>query len=489
MRANRRDRRSMLMQANNVGQGAAAATPWEASIHIDGTTFNTTQIISGFPGARDDATTSTRTYLAAPSGSNLAGGSLWSAVIKGTSAKLVINRKFGGGFTNAVFASIDGGAFVNIPEDSLGTAVKGYFTLFTGLSDAEHYVVVRIGSIFGIDSLYWDDAHTDTLVLTGTDTYIEMCDQWAYAGVASSHSVVGGMTKASATNYTPARTMQNIYSTVSNCASARIRGRFRSIQVACAGGSAQPFSAVYVSKNGAAPTKYSFTDHALAYTYRVTGLDESLATYTVWTNYASNAPISMFAISGDADHADVGDKKRIDQFGDSITYGGGGAVVPGEVDVLRVAASMGYVATTAGIAGHTIANLETALTTYLAALTVTSNDVAILAIGRNNTGGAFDAAETTSYTNIINALVTKGYGKVICRGILPSGTHSTEWTAENGSISSIVAGIGNSNVVFCDVSGLGTYTTQASDTTHPDAAGYATIAAYVEPLYRTILGL
>lgn len=478
-----------LSLALRTAQGATAI-PWVPSIHIDGTTFNTTQILSGFPGARDDATLSTRTYLAAPSGTNLAGGSLWSAVVKGTSAKLVINRKSGGGFANAVFVSVDGAAFVNIPEDTLSTAVKGYFTLFTGLSDAGHYVVVRIGSGFGIDSLYWDDSHTDTLVLTGTGTYIEMCNQWAYAGVASSHSVVGGMTKASATNYTPARTMQTIYSTASNCASARIRGRFRSIQVACAGGSSQPFSAVYVSKNGAAPTKYSFTDKASAYTYRVTDLDESLSTYTVWTNYVANAAISMFAISGDADHADVGDKKRIDQFGDSITYGGGGgAVVPGEVDVLRVAASMGYVATTAGIAGHTIANLETALTTYLAALTVTANDVAIIAIGRNNTGGAFDAAETTSYTNIINALVTKGYGKIICRGILPSGTHSTEWTAENGSISSIVAGIGNANVVFCDVSGLGTYTTQASDTTHPDAAGYATIAAYVEPLYRTILGL
>ena len=52
-----------------------------------------------------------------------------------------------------------------------------------------------------------------------------------------------------------------------------------------------------------------------------------------------------------------------------------------------------------------------------------------------------------------------------------------------------VSAAADAKVVFCDVSSCPTFTTQASDNTHPDATGYATIAAFVEPLYRTILGL
>lgn len=479
--------------------GRPSGFPWVPSIHIDGTQFTTAQILSGFPGARDDATgPSNKTWLAANTTSNLTGGSLWSAVIKGTSAKLVVNRSGGGGFSTpqAVFASVDGGAFTFIAEDTLATTEKGFFTLFTGLSDAEHYVVVRFGSSYGTTSLFFNDDHTDALTLTGTGTYIELCNQWAYAGVASSHSVVDGMTKPSTANFTPARTMLSIYSSVSNCASARIRGRFRSIQVAQSGGSAElPFSAVFVSKDGAAPTRETFVSKDDAYTYRITGLDESLSTYSVWTNYIGNGAIAMFAISGDADHVDVGSKKRIHQFGDSITRGqeSGNAYIHGEVDLMLVAASMGYVATTVGIGGQTIAELEAAMDTYLTAFnSVTSDDVAILAIGRNNIVNAprIDATVKASYDNIIDKLVAKGYGKVICRGVLPNAGHTDTWddADQNPALEDVVDTIANPAVVFLDVSTCPVYTADGPGT-HPNTAGYATIAAYVEPLYRTILGL
>ena len=189
-----------IMASAYGGRGASEA-PWAASVHIDGATFTTNQLLPGLPGAYDATTTVNRVYWASSSGASLPGGSLWSAVIKGTSAKLVMNRNFGGGFTNAVYASVDDGAFVNIPEDSLGTAVKGFFTLFTGLSDAEHYVVVRAGTGYGDDSLFWNTTHTDALALTGTSTYIEMCNQWVYAGVTDADSVCAGMTKASTANF------------------------------------------------------------------------------------------------------------------------------------------------------------------------------------------------------------------------------------------------------------------------------------------------
>lgn len=464
---------------------AGAGAPWEASVHIDGTTFTTNQLLPGLPGAYDATTTANRVYWASSSGASLPGGSLWSAVIKGTSAKLVINRNFGGGFTNAVYASVDGGAFVNIPEDSLGTAVKGFFTLFTGLSDAEHYVVVRAGTGYGDDSLFWNTTHTDALALTGTSTYIEMCNQWVYAGVTDAYSVCAGMTKASTVNFVPNRSKQNIVSQTSNISMAKIRGKFRSIQIASTG--AAGFTKAYVSKNGAAPTVTSFTDPSTGgTTCRVTGLTEETATYYVWTDHND---CSMFAVSGDADHVDCGNKYQIHQFGDSITYGGGPAAVPGAVDTTRVAAALGYVGVTGGVAGKTVEEIDTALTTYLAALTVTSNDVAIVAAGRNNPGAAWVAATNTAYDSIISKLLAKGYGKIICRGILPDGNRATTYPTENGYIQARVTAAADAKVVFCDVSSCPTFTTQSSDNTHPDTAGYITIATYVEPLYRAILGI
>lgn len=470
-----------------LGRRGSQATPWTPSVHLDGTTFSTNQVLPGLAGGKDLATNASRAYMAASSGSNLVGGSLWAAIIKGTGATLVLGNTATP--TNAVLVSVDGGAFAAVSNTGAGPYT---YTLFSGASDAEHLIVFRIGTAWGTNKVYFDKTLGTCLSITGgADTYVEMCSQWVYAGVTDSLSIADGMTKANATNYTPDKTKQSIYSTVSNVSSARIRGQFASIQVACTGQEAAPdlYTAVYVSVDGAAPTKYTFSAPGIGGAIRrVTGLDSTAVhTYDVWTDYVKAQ--AMFAVSGDADHVDVGTKKRMHQFGDSITFGGGTAAVPGEVDLFRVAASMGFAATTAGISGQTINGLELALPTYLAALTVTSSDVAILAIGRNNVTGGIDAAEQTDYGDCIDLLVAKGYGKIICRGILPAGDHSNYWTTENAALAAVVTAKANPAVVFCDVSGCPTYSTQASDNTHPDAAGYAVIAAHVEPLYRTLLGL
>lgn len=468
-----------IMASAYGGHGASEA-PWAASVHVDGATITTNQLLPGFAGAYDATTNVNRVYMAPASAGSLMGGSLWSAIINGSAATLKL-RRLSGGMTNAIYASIDGGAFAAITAS--GTNPTFSFPLFTGLSDAEHHVVIRLGSAYGSDQVYFEKTLTDALTITGTAPYIEACNQWVYAGVANANALCAGMTVASTANWTPARSKQNIVSLVSNISAARIKGKFRSIQVASTGAAA--FTKVFVSKNGAAPTEYSFTDPGLGGTvYRVTGLTEEIATYIVWTNHED---CSMFAVSGDADHVTIGTQRQLHQFGDSITHGGNPAGVIGAVDVLRVGAAMGFAAVTAGVSGNSIQQIDTNLTTYLAALTVTSDDVAIVAAGRNNTGGAFDATETAAYQSIISKLVTKGYGTIICRGILPSADHVTVWTAENGSISSIVSGVGNPDVVYCDVNSCPVY--GSADGTHPNAAGYATIAAFVEPLYRAILGL
>lgn len=461
-----------------VGGGPA----WEPSVTLTGAAFTAAELEPGIPGGKNPVSNANRIYMTA-SGGSLPGGTFWVGRIKGTEAKLVVDNTYAS-YTAAILVAIDNGTF------SAAANTGSLYTLFTGLADVEHTVCIRTGHVaWGIDSIYFNKAGGNIMTLQGTDTYVTMpaSADWVYPGVTNALGVAAGMTVANTANYTPSKTKTASYGGASNIGSAKIRGAFKRIWVG-SNGADKPFTKVFVSKNGAAPTTVSITSPGTGgQCVEFSELDGDLATYYCWMDRAVTSGLTCFA--GDAQHVDCGFKGQIHQFGDSITYGGSTTFVPGDVEVFRVAAAMGYVALTAGIPGQVLSATDTSVTGYLADLTVTSDDVAIMAIGRNNTGGAFDAAEIANYTSIINKLVTKGYGKIICRGILPSGTHSTTWSAENGSIESIVSGLGNPDVVFLDVSGLGTYSTLASDNIHPDAAGYTTIATYVEPLYRTILGL
>lgn len=460
--------------------------PFAPSIHITGSTFSTAQVLPGLPGGRDDATHPTRTYMAASSTANLVGGSLWSATIRGTGAAITLGNTASP--ANAVLVSVDGGAFA--PAAYSGTNPLYTYTLFTGLSDTVHHVVFRIGLAWGTTAVYFDKTLTSALQVTAgkTEPYVEICNQWCYAGVPNDLSLVSGMVKNSAANYTPAKTKQSIFPGVSNISSARIRGKFTSLRVAVTG--SDGLTAVYVSKNGAAPIKYAVTDPGVGGTVvMIAGFEPTTATYTIWCNHLEQA---MFAVSGDGDHVDIGAKQSLHQFGDSITWGGSSAPVFGEVDTLRVAAAMGYAACTAGVGGHSIAQCKTALDTYLPALSVSSADVAVLAIGRNNVSSdteAFLAEEIADYISCIDKLVAKGYGKVICRGVIPRGDLTIMFTQANADIANIVSGYGNAAVVFCGMAGVPAYSTQANDKTHPDAAGYGVVANYVEARYRTILGV
>lgn len=460
-----------------VGVAKAPSDVWAPSLKLLGAGHTATEIEPGIIGSKNITSNANRIYMAAASAGNNTGGTLWCGWINGTAATLVANASVAAG---AIVVSVDGGAFAN-------ASVAGItYTLFTGLSDTEHYVVIRIGAAFGNDNVYWNRLAGDILTITGSDPYIIMPDDWVWPGVTDALSVAAGMTKANETNYLPARSKRNIYSTpsdVSNVGAARIRGNFTKLVVASNGKSG--FSDVYVSVDGGAPTKYTLplTPGVGGYAHQITGLSGT-HTYTVWTNLDG----IIFSAAGDGPHVDVGSKAQIHQFGDSITNGGSAVpTVLGEIDVLRVAAAMGYAGMTAGIGGQTVEALDTALVTYLAALTVTADDVAIVAAGRNNAGASWTGATDTAYASVISKLVAKGYGKIICRGILPDANRASTYPTENGYIEDAVTAAANADVVFCDVSTCPAF--GSGDNVHPNAAGYATIAAYVEPLYRTILGL
>lgn len=460
-----------LLRAILAGGGAPAWTP----NRLIGSAFTVAQIAPGLSGSYDTATNANRIYLSAPNGSNLPGGSIWSGWINGTGATLAVPN---GAPTGAVSVSVDGGAYAT------ATNVSTTYTLFTGLSDTPHFCSVRIGSAYGTNNAYLDKLGGNVLNITGASPYIDLPSVWAIAANTNSIFSATGAGIANLANFTPAYTKSTAGAGVngqpSDASSVILRGNFQNLVVSL---NAVSSYTVYVSVDGAAPSTYASigaADNAYAMKIPATA---GVHTYYIWTSLKG----SIFSAAGDSTTAAaMTGITQMHQFGDSITYG---ITQRGNVEVFSVASAIGYAAVTLGISGLTIAGMDTDISTWLAATTVTSSDVAILAIGRNNTGGSFDGAETAGYTSILNKLIAKGYGKILVRGILPAGDRSTTWTTENASIQSCIATVNDPKLIFVDTSACPVYSTESNDLTHPNTAGYVTIGAYLLPKYRTALGL
>lgn len=447
------------------GRVDAAPLPDPTTVNYTGT-----QIKPGFAGSL--STTSIAGRI-----TGRASLTAWVGVITGTEAKLTSYNGAGTSATDGqIVVSVDGGAFTN------ATRVGALFTLFSGLEHGPHKVVFRYGSAFGNNANIPESS--TALEVTGQPPSITIPSEWVQPGSFGSLSIADAATAANAANFSPELSISYGVTYGSNVPSVRIRGAFTRLYVA------KNSQYVYVSKDGATPTRYGpITETNTPVNGNIIDLDGSLSTYNVWGGaIVSSSGGGTFGAGGNAALQDIGDKRRLDQYGDSITFGAG-ATSPGDVETMRVAAAIGFTGSTCGISGYTIAQLDTLLTTVLPRRTITGSDVAVVAIGRNNTGGAFDAAETTGYQSIISKLLAAGYGTVLCRGLLPHGDLTTTWPAENGSIQSIVTGLANPNVKFVDTSGYPAYSTAGDDKTHPTDAGYATLAPYVEASYRTALGL
>lgn len=398
----------------------------------------------------------------------------WVGIITGTEAKLTATSEWGANDA-LIQVSVDGGAFSN------ATHVGSLYTLFTGLAHGPHLVIWRFGDAFG-DVAYLA-ASGNILQVTGQPPSVSFATEWVQPGNATATSLWDAETGANTAQYTPPLISGS--SSNSDVPSVRIRGAINELYIAANS------RYIYVSKNGAAPTRYDLgvVSNTPITGKILTGLGGDLASYNIWTGTITVlSGAGHLGVSSPQALVDIGTKRRIDQFGDSITYGQG-STSPGDVEMMRVAAAIGFTGSTCGVSGYSIAQLDTLLTTVMPRRTVTSSDVAVIAIGRNHVGGAFDAAEISGYQSIISKLLTAGYGTVLCRGILPSGNLSTTWPDENGSIQSIVTGLANPNVKFVDTSGYPAYDTQSNDNTHPTDAGYTTLAPYVEASYRAALGL
>lgn len=435
-------------------------------------TFTSAQFATGFSGSISTTKNVARIY-------GRGHRTLWCGFITGTASVFTSYADFGGN-DSSVEASIDGGTWFKPARTG------DQFTLFTGLPHQSRFVQIRYGIEYS-DSNYILAAG-NTLSVTGQPPSMQTVSGWIQAGANSTLGFHSAATVDNVATFSPKMQAVKGATNGSNIGSVVIRGAFTEIVAAVNGNPRR----VGVSKNGGPPSFYAVADEAApkAAAIRIP-CDGGLATYNVWDSGVGKSPSGHFAVSGNAAYQALPAVKRMDQYGDSITYGSGPGASQADTETMSVAAALGFAGSTIGVSGHTIAQCKTLLDTTLPLKTVTSADVAILAIGRNNVSpnnaDIIDSAEQEDYLLCINKLLAKGYGKVLCRAILPSPNGNELWTTQNAALESVVTTLANPNVIWIPtVTWLG-YSTQ--DNLHPTAAGYLTLAGYAIPAYSSALGL
>ena len=423
-----------------------------------------TQFARGLVGSTNTSKNAARTYFRG-------GLTAWAGMITGTEATLTAFTEYTTAGTALVEVSIDGGAFTVLD------APAGVCELFKDLPQANRLVVIRFGAVHG-DVSYIVNADV-TLNVKGADGAAVMpYENWVsqtsdnWIGVALDN-VAGYSPKLLATGGT-------VYT--SNTCSVALRGPFKELLIVANG----PGNFAY-SKNGGAPVYLTWPDEDQN---PVGGLriplDGSLATYHVWNGGMFHNTGGHFAVTGDVPNQ-LAKLNKIDQYGDSVTAGAGPGANAVHTEIMRVAANLGMLGSAVGISGLTIEGELEVIDRIVPLKVIGPNDVAILAIGGNNANEGFDQTEQDNYGLCIDKLLAAGYGKVLCRGILPLVGSESMINGLNDILHGVMDAKANPKLIFIDPRTWGTYDTQ--DGVHPTMAGYDTIASKAEPAYRAALGL
>jgi lysophospholipase L1-like esterase len=418
------------------------------------TQFTYDQVKNGFNGLIDYLQNPLRVYGAA-------GRGFWTGKITGTESKmLAVNA-------NGLFqVSVDGGAF------SSASNASGVHTLFTGLADIEHDVVVMVGPTSGTKYGYWVIDQSYLLEATGaTPAASTLGYQWS---AHSANLVSSGVTIAvDPTTYTPQ--LERNTNSYKAATSKVMFSTAASELIIKLGRDAESNSSLYYNVDGGNPIVVARND---AGTFKVTGLSGT-HTYNIRAGSAdgsSSRYSDIVSVMSDAPLVKVG--LRLDQFGDSITHGAGSASNP-IIDIHNTAAHFGRLGQTYAVSGWTVNDLLVNLSTFNLENLVESGDIAIMAIGRNSLTINTDPTIQADYALTITALLAAGYSKVFCRGILSESGDA--FTAQNLAISNVVNDYANPNVFFVDVADWLSINTQ--DGVHPSQTGYAEMVEYSKTTY------
>lgn len=439
---------------------AAAISPTTVS-------YTSAQFLNGFTGPISTTKNAARVYFRVQT-------TLWSGWITGTEAKWTMTSEFGD-FDGAVQVAVDGGAFAG------AVRVGSVHTLFTGLANTMHFVEIRIA--IGLGDAAYMASTGNVLTVTGAPPSLLTYSTKIQVGASSTLGLYSGATMANSATYTPLLQAPKGENYGSNVGSVKIKGAFTQMMVSLNGN-----RKVGVSKNGGPVTFYTIADEDGAPSRAMLiPCDGSTSSYNVWDDGNFFSTGGIFGVSVDSAFLDIGTTRRLDQYGDSVTFGSGPGATSVDTETMSVAAKLGFVGSTNGVSGLTITAAKTIFDNVLPNRVVTSSDIGIIALGGNNAQAGIGTTEKADYQILINKLLTKGYGKVFCRGILPSAdpTANPLIIAANTQLKSVVDGMANANVIWIDTSTWTGWDTQ--DNAHPTAAGYITIAGYAYPAYLPLI--
>lgn len=458
------------------------------------TNFSASQASEGFFGYFDTASASPkREYCLKNSAGTLSNGSDWSGYVKGTSAQLR-----GGGIVDGGFdVSIDDGPWTNKTKIS-GTNADGVFQLFSGLADVPHLVRIKPNTAFSNLGV-WTYESGNFLSVTGASPALSslatvgtkwMITDSSFPGVHV-HSVLA---RPSGANILPNNSDTANQAAQGNGGTIKIKAQCTDIWIFTGDTEA------YYSVDGGAMQQATLGGPSGAFrAWRriATGLDNTAAhVYLIacGSSVLSNPPPLGVMLGGTgSSYSAIPATKKVVQYGDSVTqvynvYAGETAAVNA---VYKTAAARGYASGACGVTGQVASGLDSSLATIRGYRNIVE-DVAIVAIGRNDSGTTSSAFKT-SVTSILNKLLTAGVGKIIVRGQNFGGSLGSAGiggvAGRDQDLSDAVAALANANVVYVDVSTWTTITgvapnTGAGDGTHPYLnVGNSQLSGYEAPAY------
>lgn len=447
----------VFLQTANGLDSAQAQAGFSTAAPVT-TNFNYAAFAPGQTGPLDFITNVTRTYWQADQSAS-ATYSCWMGEITGTDCYMQFrnnNSNYNVSFMNV---SVDNGAFAVV------NSAAGNAAIFTGLTDTTHLVKIFIGPAYS--TIGYVPNNIDIAAITGAVPALSPPTQFIQAFDGKANTYTAGFNSATGGNYTPTNVNGPAVAGYSQTGQIVFRAATSRLILGLA---ALGTDYAYVSVDGALPTRYGpVTGGVLKVT-----TDSAAHTYAVWGSEPGGDQTSRdFQVGCDGALQTLAASLRLFQFGDSLTAANNNTTT-GQVETFYVAAALGMVAATAGKGGQTVEALNADIATLLAAITTdTANDVAVLAIGRNNVG-IWDAGTDAAYLALIVALSAK-FGKVLCRGLINGSTgtgfSNSPWTTENGFIQTIVAAYADPNVIYIDPEPWTDIALQV-DNTHVTDAGY-----------------